>query len=202
MKKAMLLAIVIASVSPAAAQTANSGPSGTAECKLKLSQAPALRGIHLGMSVDQALGVFSETDKLDELRKGLKNAKFGVQSSGLNPGTTAARERFIGVSYVHLGFLDGELNFFSLAYDGPHWTDVDQFATRVAEILNLPGVASWKPALGGKAIACDGFEVSVQLPTENRGNSINVRNLERDVNTIVREREETLRNAARRAFKP
>jgi hypothetical protein len=71
MKKALLIALVLGSVSTATAQTSNIGASGAGECKLKLSQAPAIRGIHLGMTANEVLAVFPGAEKNVELRQRL-----------------------------------------------------------------------------------------------------------------------------------
>jgi hypothetical protein len=199
MKNVLLIALVLGSVSAAAAQTSN---TGAGECKLKLSQAPVVRGIHLGMTVNEVLAVFPGADKNETLLRSLSEPRFGVINADVVPSYYGSKERFVGIRSVNFGFLDGELNLFAVTYNGPDWKNDEQFASKVAETLNLPGVESWKPSLGGKALACDGFEVSVQMPTENWGNTIKVRNLEKDVNRIVREREEAVKDAARRAFRP
>src|SRR5688572_16691705 len=172
MKKALLIALVLGSVSTAAGQTGRTGASAAGECKLKLSQTPAIRGIRLGMTIDQALGLFPGSESSEEIRARLAQPNFGLVSTVIYPSNLGLKEKFEGVHSVNLGFLDGELNFFSISYNGPHWGNEDQFATKVAEALSLPGVESWKPASGGKAIVCDGFDLMVRLPMGNSGNTI------------------------------
>jgi hypothetical protein len=202
MKKVLLIALVLGSVSAAAAQTSNTAASGASECKMKLSQAPAIRGIHLGMTASEVLALFPGAERNEMFRQRLSQARFGLVTAGVVPSNYESKEKLVGVRSVDFGFLDGELNFFSVTYYGPEWKSDAQFASRVAETLNLPGVESWRPSLGGKDLACDGFEVSVQMPSENWGPVIKVRNLEKDVKRIVREREEAVKDKARRAFKP
>jgi hypothetical protein len=202
MKKALLIAIALGSVSSAAAQSAKPVGSAVGECKLKLSQTPAIRGIRLGMTVDQALTLFPGSEKSEDIRARLAQPNFGGVSTVIYPSNFGSKEKFEGVHSVNLAFLDGELNFFSISYNGPHWGNDDQFATKVAEALSLPGVEFWKPALGGKAIVCDGFDVVVRLPMGNSGNTILMRNLEKDINKVISQREESKREEVPRAFKP
>jgi len=88
---------------------------------------------------------------------------------------------------------------FSIHYDGPEWRSNEQFVARLAEVLNLPGVGSWKASTNGLAIACDGFEIYGQGPN---GASIAMKDTKVDSNKVVREREEVPKEKARRAFKP
>jgi hypothetical protein len=203
MKKVLLIALVLGLVTTAAAQTSNTGASGTGECKLTLAQAPAIRGIHLGMTVNEVLAFFPGAEKNEALRQRLYDSRFGWITANVVPSNYESKERFVGVRYVDFGFLDGVLNFFNYTYNGPEWKTDEQFASRVADSLNLPGVESWKEKTQfGKAVACDGFQVSVQRTPESGAGMIQVRNLENDVNKIIREREEAVKDEARRAFKP
>lgn len=201
MKKVLLIALVLGSVSTAAAQTSNPGASG--ECKLKLSQAPAIRGIHLGMTANEVLAVFPGAEKNVALRQRLSEPRFGLITIDLFPSYYESKEKFVGVRSVNFGLLDGVLNFVTITYNGPEWKSEEQFASKVAETLNLPGVGSWKQRTQyGRALACDGFEVKVQITPESGSAMITVRNLEKDVNKIVSEREEAIKDEARRAFRP
>jgi hypothetical protein len=62
MNRIRLVALLLGSASMATAQT---GPAGLAECKLTLSQAPVIRGIRLGMNVNEARALFpGETEEM------------------------------------------------------------------------------------------------------------------------------------------
>jgi len=194
--KTITAAMILALGSIAAAQTP------IPDCKLKAAQAPALRGIRLGMNVDQALGVFPGANANEHLRDRLSNPRFGVVTIMILPGQYGSKDKFVGVRSVDLGFLDGELNFFSFMYNGPSWDSAEQFASSVAESLKLPGIESWRQNFGGQTLKCEGFQISVQTATENSGNTIQIKNLDTDVDKIVHGREEAIKDASRRAFKP
>jgi hypothetical protein len=201
MKNVLLIAVMLGSVSTAAAQTSNAAASG--ECKLKLSQAPEIRGIRLGMTVNEVLAVFPGADKNESIRQRLSQARFGLSTVNVVPSIYQSKEKFLGVSSVDVGFLDGELNSFAVLYNGPDWKTSDQFASKVADALKLPGIEFWKESgTYGKALTCEGFLVRLQMTPESGSNVILVRNLEKDANKIVREREEAVKDEARRAFKP
>ena len=200
MKKLLLITFMLGMVSIAAAQTSNTGASGTAECKLKLAQAPAIRGIRLGMTVDQLLAVFPGSEKDEALRYQLSRSRFGLASAGINPSTYSSKESFLGVKGVSVSFFDGELSFFSIVYDGPDWKTSDQFTMKVVEALKLPGIEFWRGSGDAKVLKCDGFEVVTQ---RGSGTSvISVRNREKDVNQTISEREDAVKDKARKAFKP
>jgi hypothetical protein len=204
MKKVMLIALVLGLVTPVAAQTSNTGSPAAGECKLKLAQAPVIRGIRLGMTAKEVLAVFPGSENDETLRDRMSHAQFGIVTADIVPSYSKLSDKFPGVRSINLGFLDGELNFYSVMYNGPHWDTDEDFASRVSETLGLPGVATWKrPQHGiGKALTCDGFEVAVQRATASSGNSISVRNIEKDADQIGRARQEAVKNEARRAFKP
>ena len=202
MKKVLLIACLVSLVSTAAAQTSNAGASGASECKLKLAQAPVIRGIHLGMTVNEVLAVFPGSEKNVDLRQRLSQPRLGLSFANVNPSNYASKEKFVGVRNVHFGFLDGELNSFTVWYDGPEWKTIDQFASKVAEAFNLPGGEFWEAGSSLKTLTCDGFAIRVHWMPDSGSNTIFVRNLQKDANKIVRERDEALKDEARRAFKP
>ena len=200
MKKVLLIALVLGLVSTAAAQTSNTGGAG--ECKLKLSQAPAIRGIRLGMSVDQVLAQIPGSEADSDLLARMSRDYFGSRSTFVVPRNyVTSKEKFAGINSINLSFLDGRLLSFSLRYDGPEWRSREQFVARVAEVLNLPGVGAWKASNNALAVACDGFEISVQT-FGPRDTGIDIKDTKVDFSKVVHEREEVPKEKARRAFKP
>lgn len=203
MKKVLLIAFMLGMVSIAAAQRPNTGAQGARDCKIKLSQAPTLRGVRLGMTVSEVFALFPGVEKNEVLRHRMAEPRFGVTTANIIPGNYESKEKYAGVRSIDFGFLDGQLNFFTFIYNGPVWKDDDQLAAKVAESLDLPGVESWTHKTQfGKAIACEGFEVKAQFQTHDGATLISFKNLEKDVNKIALERQEAVREEARRAFKP
>jgi len=201
MRRVLLIAFMLGLVSAAAAQTSNTAASGAGECKLKLAQAPSIRGVRLGMTANEVFALFPGSEKSEAIRRMVSNQRFGMSYANIVPSIYESKDRFAGVRSVDFGFLDGELNWFALDYNSPEWKSDEQFASKVAESLNLPGVESWKRRLG-MTLACDGFEVNVQSTPHNGATLIKVTNLEKDANRIFRERQEAVKDEARRAFKP
>lgn len=202
MKTVLLIALVLGSVSTAAAQTSNPGASGTGECKLKLSQAPALRGIRLGMSVDQVLAQIPGSEADSNLLAGLSRDYFGSRSATVMPGSyVTSKEKFAGINLIELHFLDGRLLSFQVRYGEPEWRSREQLVARVAEVLNLPGVGAWKQITNALALACDGFEISAQT-FGGKDTGIGMKDTTVDFAKVVQDRAEVPKEKARRAFKP
>ena len=197
MKQLLLVALILGAVSSAFAQTPN---TSTGECKLTLAQAPAIRGIRLGMSADQVLAQIPGSEADSDLLARLSRDYFGSRSAFVMPRSyVTSKEKFAGINRIDLSFLDGRLVSFWIRYDGPEWRSNEQFVARLAEVLNLPGVGSWKASSNGLAIACDGFEIVGQAAS---GASIFMKDMKVDINKVVHEREEVPKEKARRAFKP
>jgi hypothetical protein len=196
MKIGLLVAVVLGLVSSGGAQTSNA--SGAGECKLKLAQAPAIRGIRLGMSVEEVLAQIPGSEADSNLLANLSRDYFGSRKVSVRPGSySTSKEKFAGINAIDLHFLDGRLLSFHVQYSGPEWSSREQFAARVAEVLNLPNVAAWKEIPNGAlALTCDGFEISTQPSL------IGMRDTRVDVTGVIHEREEVPKEKARRAFKP
>src|SRR5436309_8763704 len=83
MKQLLLVALILGAVSSAFAQTAN---TSTGECKLTLAQAPAIRGIRLGMNADQVLAQIPGSEADSDLLARLSRDYFGSRSAAVTPG--------------------------------------------------------------------------------------------------------------------
>lgn len=198
MRPVLLIAFLLSLGSMAGAQTSNTGAPGASECKLTLAKAPVIRGLRLGMTVNEVLAVFPGAEKDEALRQSLSRGSFGLTGFSVDPSKYGSKDRFAGVNSVHFGFLDGDLNSFSVMYNGPEFSSNEQFISRIVGPLNLPGIEFWK----GSGLNCEGFALTVRISPDAGSNTIYVRNLEKDANRVVREREEAVKEEARRAFKP
>src|SRR5882724_2507551 len=100
MKQLLLVALILGAVSSAFAQTAN---TSTGECKLTQAQAPAIRGIRLGMSVDQVLAQIPGSEADSDLLARLSRDYFGSRSAFVKPGSyVTSKEKFAGINVIHL----------------------------------------------------------------------------------------------------
>lgn len=200
MRELLLLAIVLGTASFVQGQTPNTAAD---ECKVTVAKSPAIRGLHLGMTIDQAVAAVPGAENDEEIRRQLSNTRFGRTGTSIALSKYLPQEKFTGVSAVQLSFLDGKLTSLVVVYQGPEWKSVNQFLEKVSEGLRLPGSAAWQPgaalANGYKRLKCDGFE-AIAYVSGGSNNSIALATLGTD--EIVREREEAPKEQARRAFKP
>jgi hypothetical protein len=123
------------------------------KCTLARAQAPALRGLKLGMSQAEVLARFPGAKVKDFInyykKQGVTqiNIKF-VDPSDKNKGKYAFTEldksrfpEFDDVESLSIDFLDKRIYEIKLIYDDTiAWKDTDEFVARVSEALKLPKV--------------------------------------------------------------
>jgi hypothetical protein len=140
-------------------------------CTLKFSQAPAVRGVKLGMTVDELLLLFPGSSDSDLVKYPLARAdgfpQWGETSFGLNPSNWGNKERFTGITEYFFRFFDRRVVLFSARYErfpkGARWSNTDDLIQRFSDSFHLPGPKEWEPEPSGvgKHLKCDGFEVVV-----------------------------------------
>jgi len=193
MKLTILNVILVLTFSSVAFGQGNSKTAPPANCTLALAQAPALRGLRLGLNQAQVLARFPglSLDRADELGlsrlrltlidvdlypKGSSNRDRGVQldiaaATAEGRSFTADSSKFPdlkGVRKIQLRFVDGRLSYVLLGYDDSFkWNGVDEFAETVSKSLGLPGEWRVPPdseRLGKeKELRCDGFLMAAMI---------------------------------------
>lgn len=180
----VLLILVSSSLAFGQGKTQSAPP---AKCTLGLAQAPALRGLRLGVTQAQVLARFpgisiDRPNKLGESRlrlnfiagdlyqKGTAVRERGAQvdiAAGDADGSTFTVDssRFPdlkGVKKIQMRFVDGRLAYVLVGYDDSvKWESVDDFIDTVSKILGLTG--DWlvpADSDGGgkeKELRCEGF---------------------------------------------
>ena len=141
-------------------------------CTLKLSQAPAVRGVRLGMTVDELLPMFPGSSDSVAIKQALSSAEgypqFGEGQFGIDPSNWGNKERFSGINAYYFDVFDRRIVGLTIQYprfpQGPRWQDPDDLVRRFSESFHLPGPKDWAPEQGDsnrKKLKCDGFEVRV-----------------------------------------
>src|SRR5882672_5925697 len=187
MKSTTLNVLLLLSLSSVAFAQGNSQTAPAAKCTLGLAQAPALRGLRLGMTQAQVLARFPglSLDHADEL--GLARVRLNLIDADLYATGSTVRDRGVqldiaagtaegrsftvnsskfpdlkGVRKIQLRFVDGRLSYLLLGYDDSFkWESVDEFAETVSKNLGLPG--EWRVPPDSdrvskeKELRCDGF---------------------------------------------
>lgn len=182
---AALLCAALSCGAPAAAQSGRvekaAGPPATdaarqTSCAMK--QPPQVLGLRLGMSEGEVRAVFPRlsVSAPDEFGVG-----WGALRGGDVPAPPDARAGFGRVSDIGLEFTDGRLSYLRLGYPVTmRWKSSDEFLSRAAEWLDLPG--GWKrfydwedksfrdiEDFRDQALECEGFRVSVGIGVEGLG---------------------------------
>lgn len=201
------LLILISAALPVFSQTGNQLPDSSG-CTLTLAQSPTIRGLKLGMSVDQLFTLIPAAREKSDVTNALGSAQgppnYGVASFALIRNDFPKGDQFAGVDLLYIGLFDNHVTLFSVRYinypAGPRWPEIDELIVKVAETFGLPGLNLWKsdtsPNL--KILRCNGFEVVVGYM--NEATSIQVRNF--DYREKVEERKAADEERKRREFKP
>jgi len=147
--------------------TGTNTASDKVPCSLTLAGAPDIKGLKPGMTPAQVLALFPGSDQDAELRASLARepSKFGVSSFVIRPDRYQSKEAFAGISQITFTLLDGRVSTFSVGYNGPEYSHVDKFVSRVVEGTNLPAADAWEAYVGMdtqmKTLKCADFEIRV-----------------------------------------
>lgn len=161
--------------------------SGSGPCTLKISQAPIINGLKLGMTAEEVLALFPGSKEDTELRSALSAppGRFGNSSFVITPSKYKNAASYKGISRINISMLDSHTSNFTINYNGPAWPDVDKFVEDFRKDKNLPPADQWEAYAGMdtqmKTLNCEGF--SVRLFAAGEGGNLNyvlVQDLEAD----------------------
>jgi len=193
MKSTTLNLLLLLTFSSVAFGQGNSQTAPAAKCTLGLAQAPALRGLRLGMGQAQVLARFPglSLDRADDL--GLSRLRLNLIDADLYSTGSTVRDRGVqldiaagtadgrsftvdgsrfpdlkGVRKIQLRFADGRLSYVLLGYDDSFkWNSVDEFAETVSKNLGLPD--EWRVPPDSdrvskeKELQCEGFLIAAVI---------------------------------------
>lgn len=169
-------------------------------CSLTEATAPAVRGIKLGMSVDQIAALFPGSTRRKETKDALANAKAGTEVVHVTfEASDGGKDQNTDVASFSVGFHKGRVIDLSIQYLGPEWKNVDEWIAKLSEALGLPRVNNWQPGPSetpNKVLRCSGIEI--EAAAEGGGGSITIRSTETHNDSQDRAREEK----KKRDFKP
>jgi hypothetical protein len=174
-------------------------------CDLTEARTPSVRGVRLGMSLEQLLALFPGSTRRKEMKEALLRANATASEELVylffDPATDAGGDRYAGVESVSAGIYKGSVMEFTVSYLGPTWRTIDEWVTRLSESFNLPGVQGWVAGpeeSPNKILRCGELEISAAI--QGGGGLIRVRNTEYLKGAMERAKAEEERR--RRAFKP
>src|SRR5690242_2998343 len=123
-----VFAIVLAPIAESA-QTpiqpqAPAQPQNTSKCSLTAAQAPAIRGIRLGMSTEEIVSIFPGSSQRPEIKMALESSEgypnYGVARLYFQLLTypTVAKDRFAGIDGISVTLFDGRVAELRVNYAG------------------------------------------------------------------------------------
>ena len=179
-------------------------------CTLSIAKAPAIRGVKVGMKVDEVLALFPGSAEHEHVKPALANAesfpRFGLFSFFVFPQEFSTRDRFAGITMIKFTFFDGHVREYEVQYDAPptapSWTRVDDWITKLADTFKLPPAPDWvaEPNLTTqKSLKCDGFQMKAS--TVNLRGQLSVSLLDSPLKT-QKERQAAYEEKLRQEFKP
>jgi hypothetical protein len=193
-------------------QTQNQ-PENAPVCNLSLSQAPAIRGIRLGMKPDEWLKLFPGSAQDEKIKAmldeppmypeyGLKYITF-YPTFRQNQFSYLPREEFSGIKSVSLTLFDNQILAFQISYDAydgidKPWDNAAQLIPIFSERFKLPQVSAWDNTGSQAKLKCAGFEMTLTAgngPIASLISSYNYRQ-------IIQQRREADKQKGREAFKP
>jgi hypothetical protein len=199
MKRTALVLFALASMMITDIQ--GTGPAfAQSRCSLTEATAPGVRGLKLGMSVEQVAALFPGSARRKETKEALAKAKSAseVMHVTFEP-SDSGKDQNADVASFSAGFLKGRVIALSVQYLGPEWKNVDEWIAKLSETLGLPGVNNWQPGPSetpNKVLRCSGIEIEATV--EGGGGSITIRSTENPNDSQDRAREEK----KKRDFKP
>ena len=167
MKPILLSILLLMTAISTYSQTEN--PS---QCTLKLSQAPVVRGVKLGMKAEELLPLFTsdrENNIKQSLAAGTGYPNFGYSNLGFGPSDVINREQFAGITSFYLGVFDGRIISVAVNYErfpkGARWNGHDDLIQKFSDAFHLPGPKGWindPDQSNRKKLMCAGFDVYVE----------------------------------------
>lgn len=145
------------------------------QCSLPLENAPTIRGLRLGMNLEEFSALFPGWAANDYLRNQIKKAEkppgYGAFQLFLHFSSGQAKANvtiFDGIDNFTVTFFDGKVGEFTVQYSfaaepSISWT-TDSWIAMIGGTFGLPDIKSWS----GKdetQILCDGFEVKTRIST-------------------------------------
>lgn len=219
MKSAFLLLLIITATPLGFGQTSNPSES-VSVCNLTSAQLPAIRGLKLGMPLNEVLALFPGAGDDDNVKHQLSNAK-GSLLSGFAPGNDgyglaslqihlpsySSNPKFTGIGNIHFRFFDDKLISLSLAYSKTIWNNADEFVAKLAEAYKLPSASAWLPKREtSRELRCKDFSVNIHAAVGSLSeSSLSLTQLESGWDDIRRRQQERRTAAivqAQRDFKP
>jgi hypothetical protein len=174
-----------------------SGVQSEKRCNVRLDNAPTIRGLKLGQTVEQVKAALPTLLKRGS--EATQDPGIGALESHVQVNAAEYMPGFAGINQVNVLFLDERLAQIKIVYDqSVRWQRESDFTSKVSESLNLPN--AWEDSFGGSIMNCDGFFLRAEIGhcTSPTGLLIKLTNLTEEVDRRMKLRDEKQRGS----FKP
>jgi hypothetical protein len=179
--------------------------SAQSRCNLTEANAPSVRGTRLGMSTQQILALFPNSNKRREIKDALERVNSSDNAEpvylSFDPATDAPSGQFAGVGSVSAGVYKGHVVDLTVTYVGASWTSIDEWVRKLAEGLKLPGPQDWVVGPSespNKILRCSGIEIEAAI----QGGSASIRLRNPEYLRGMEERTKAAEEKRRREVKP
>jgi hypothetical protein len=138
-------------------------------CKMTLAQAPAIRGLRLGMTSDELFAIFpadehEQSDRAQQLKSADLHPHYGYASFQFAPSRYATRDRFTGVSSLNFGLFDRKVVYICATYSNmPILDRMGQVMEIITRQFGLPEFKAWPgyseswELYNSPSLSCEGF---------------------------------------------
>jgi hypothetical protein len=145
-------------------------------CKLTLAQAPAIRGLRLGMTSDEIFAIFpanerEEFDRAQKLKRAELPPNYGYTDFQFDLSNYATKDRFTGISSLSFGLFDRKVVSISAGYSNtPQFDRTGQLMEIITSQFGLPEFKDWpgySEYMNQPSLTCDGFTFQVYAGNAN-----------------------------------
>jgi hypothetical protein len=139
------------------------------KCKMTLAQAPAIRGLRLGMTSDELFASFpadesEQSDRAQQLKNAELHPHYGYASFQFDPSRYSTGDRFTGISTLNFGMFDKKVVYLSATYSNmPILERMGQVMEIITRHFGLPEFKAWPgyseslEHYNSPSLSCDGF---------------------------------------------
>ena len=152
--------------SPSSESKISSSAEQSSTCSLTKAAAPVVEGLKLGITPDEILAILPGSKDDPEVKIGVAKPRspLGVSDFVIRADKLQPKEKFANINHFIFTLLDGRVSTINIGYNGPAYSNVDEFVSKFVEGTSLPPADQWQAYAGMdnlKILTCRDFEVRV-----------------------------------------
>lgn len=173
-------------------------PEKAPQCDLTLAQAPVIRGLKLGMSLDEVFALFPGSNLDGRIAKEMASSEdFGLSRVFINlENYPQAKEKFSGINYISFTLFDRKVVGLNISYqtaNGANWS-IEKLLPKFIETFKLPSIERWNY----NNLHCQGFNITIN----NQAQYVEFSLTDNSYQKLQEQRREAFRESKRQEFKP